>query len=61
MTTFVHFYFITMVWICAFFILNLTIALMLMKYEEVEGNKEELEHDFFEEELDEIGDSVFGT
>jgi hypothetical protein len=33
---FVHFFFISCVWICAFFILNLTIASMLMKYDEVD-------------------------
>jgi hypothetical protein len=38
---FVHFYFITVVWICSFFILNLTIASMLMKYAEVDKAQEE--------------------
>lgn len=40
-TTFVNFYFITVVWICSFFILNLTIASMLMKYAEVDKAQEE--------------------
>lgn len=33
---FIHSYFIICIWICSFFILNLTIALMLMKYEQVD-------------------------
>lgn len=32
-SVFVHTFFIICIWICSFFILNLTIALMLMKYE----------------------------
>ena len=52
--TFVHFYFITVVWICSFFILNLTIASMLMKYAEVDKAAEESGEsgpDQFEQEL----------
>jgi uncharacterized membrane protein len=51
---FVHFYFITVVWICSFFILNLTIASMLMKYASVDKEQEESgmsEPDRFELEL----------
>ena len=60
--TFVKFYFITVVWICSFFILNLTIASMLMKYAEVDKEAKESSNgmpDRFEIELKEIGKSIF--
>ena len=56
-TSFVRIYFLIVVWICAFFILNLTIALMLMKYDQVnKGNEEEDEHDIFENEVMKFGE-----
>lgn len=59
MTPVVHFYFLTVVWTCAFFVLNLTIALMLMKYEEVESRKDSDDHDSFEVELEDLGEEIF--
>ena len=41
---FVVFYFISCVIICAFFLLNLTIAVMLMKYEELDKSHSNSEH-----------------
>lgn len=41
---FVHAFFISCVWIISFFILNLTIATMLMKYEQVEEENKQNKH-----------------
>ena len=49
---FVNFYFILCVVICSFFLLNLTIAVMLMKYEELDKNSAHCKH---HEELKQIG------
>lgn len=57
---FIRFYFITCVWVCGFFILNMTVATMLMKYEEEDQNTEDTEPDQFEIELKEIGKKIFG-
>jgi hypothetical protein len=43
--TFVVFYYISCVVICSFFLLNLTIAVMLMKYEELDKTSKNSEHD----------------
>ena len=56
---FVHFFFISCVWICAFFILNLTIASMLMKYDEVDKEQDANNIDQFEQELTEMGNEIF--
>ena len=71
---FVHVFFISCVWIIAFFILNLTIATMLMKYEQVEEDLKNRSHakvegggkcganngyDIFEKELHEMGQQIF--
>ena len=57
---FVHSFFIICIWICSFFILNLTIALMLMKYEQVDQRQDDKgEPDQFEIELREIGETIF--
>lgn len=40
-SVFVHSFFIICIWICSFFILNLTIALMLMKYEQVDQKQDD--------------------
>lgn len=52
---FVDLYFISCVIICSFFLLNLTIAVMLMKYEELDKNQANSKHD---EELRQIGTSI---
>ena len=52
---FVIMYFILCVVICSFFLLNLTIAVMLMKYEELDKNTANSKHDL---ELRQIGVSV---
>ena len=52
---FVQFYFISCVVICSFFLLNLTIAVMLMKYEELDKNQANSKHN---EELKQIGMSI---
>lgn len=41
--------------ICAFFLLNLTIAVMLMKYEELDKNQSNSKH---KEELRQLGISI---
>ena len=40
----VNFYFISCVVICSFFLLNLTIAVMLMKYEELDKKQTNSKH-----------------
>lgn len=52
---FVQMYFIMCVVICSFFLLNLTIAVMLMKYEELDKNQANSKHN---EELKQIGMSI---
>jgi hypothetical protein len=49
---FVVIYFISCVVICSFFLLNLTIAVMLMRYEELEKSQTHSKH---HEELKQIG------
>lgn len=49
---FVVLYFISCVIICAFFLLNLTIAVMLMKYEELDKSHSNSDHN---NELRELG------
>lgn len=41
---FVNLYFILCILICSFFLLNLTIAVMLMKYEELDKNTSNSKH-----------------
>lgn len=55
MEQFVLSYFVMCVVICSFFLLNLTIAVMLMKYEELDKNTANSKHDL---ELRQIGVSV---
>lgn len=55
----VHFFFISCVWICAFFVLNLTIASMLIKYDEVDSAADENEVDAFEQELTDMANEIF--
>ena len=45
MEQFVLSYFVMCVVICSFFLLNLTIAVMLMKYEELDKNTANSKHD----------------
>mmetsp|Transcript_15907 Transcript_15907/g.24533 ORF Transcript_15907/g.24533 Transcript_15907/m.24533 type:complete len:397 (+) Transcript_15907:1541-2731(+) len=52
---FVNLYFIGCVVICSFFLLNLTIAVMLMKYEELDKTQANSKHN---EELRQIGISI---
>ena len=52
---FVNLYFISCVVICSFFLLNLTIAVMLMKYEELDKLQTKSKH---HEELKQIGMSI---
>lgn len=51
----VNVYFISCVVICSFFLLNLTIAVMLMKYEELDKNQTNCKHN---EELRQLGLSI---
>ena len=44
MAVVVHLYFISCVVICSFFLLNLTIAVMLMKYEELDKKQTDSKH-----------------
>lgn len=55
--TFVVFYYISCVVICSFFLLNLTIAVMLMKYEELDKTSKNSEHDV---SLREMGRQIRG-
>jgi len=52
---FVNIYFILCVVICSFFLLNLTIAVMLMKYEELDKNQANSKN---KEELRQIGQDI---
>jgi hypothetical protein len=59
---FVQVFFISCVWIIAFFVLNLTIATMLMKYEEVDKEQQSTntgEMDRFDRELQAEGERIF--
>jgi hypothetical protein len=51
----VQLYFSICVVICSFFLLNLTIAVMLMKYEELDKNQSNSKH---KEELRQLGISI---
>ena len=42
--TFVHIYFLLCIIVCSFFVLNLTIAVMLLKYEELDKSEKSSEH-----------------
>lgn len=53
---FVNFYFIGCVVICSFFLLNLTIAVMLMKYEELDKNQSKSKH---KDELRSLGNKIY--
>jgi tRNA C32,U32 (ribose-2'-O)-methylase TrmJ len=55
LSIFVDFYFIICVVVCSFFLLNLTIAVMLMKYEELDRSQENSKH---KEELRRLGESI---
>jgi hypothetical protein len=55
----VHFFFISCVWVCAFFVLNLTIASMLMRYDEIDKENDENETDQFERELTDMANDIF--
>ena len=57
--TFVRIYFISVIWICGFFILNMTVATMLMKYAEADGQSDDGPNQF-EDELKKMGDQIFG-
>ena len=52
---FIGFYFVTCVVICSFFLLNLTIAVMLMKYEELDKLQENSKH---KQELKQMGKEI---
>ena len=52
--TFVRFFFISVVWICGFFILNMTVATMLMKYSEAESISEKGPSSF-DDDLQKLG------
>ena len=52
---FVNLYFISCIVICSFFLLNLTIAVMLMKYEELDKSQSNSKH---KEELRQLGNSI---
>lgn len=52
---FVQLYFVMCVVICSFFLLNLTIAVMLMKYEELDKNQANSKHN---EELKQMGQQI---
>ena len=54
-SVFVQIYFLLCVIVCSFFVLNLTIAVMLLKYEEADN---EVKDDSHTEELKEIGDDM---
>ena len=54
-----HFFFISCVWVCAFFVLNLTIASMLMRYDEIDKENDENETDQFERELTDMANDIF--
>jgi len=62
---FVSMYFVLVIVICTFFVLNMTIALMLLKYEEVQADlQKEAEHDsenrdMFSYELHQLGEFIF--
>jgi hypothetical protein len=57
--TFIRLFFISIVWICGFFILNMTIATMLLKYDDADQEADSAP-DQFEAELKKIGQRVFG-
>jgi hypothetical protein len=52
---FVDFYFVMCIIVCSFFVLNLTIAIMLLKYEEADKSEKNSTH---VEELYSFGDSI---
>jgi tRNA C32,U32 (ribose-2'-O)-methylase TrmJ len=54
---FAFFFFMSCVVVCAFFILNLTVAQMIMKYEEY--SQEQHSHDSFEAQLQELAAETF--
>jgi hypothetical protein len=63
---FVQWYFVLVIVVCSFFVLNLTIALMLLKYEEVQADlRKDAAHDsedrdMFSRELHDLGEFIFG-
>ena len=56
---FVHFFFISCVWVCAFFVLNLTIASMLIKYDNLDKENDANKVDQFERELTDMANDIF--
>lgn len=62
---FVSLYFVLVVVVCADFILNLTIALMLLKYDEAQQDNSKTashdsdERDMFSKELHDLGEKIF--